>query len=223
MRTVAAYSPSVYRDYLLRHYRRSTCGLLTVWLLVLVSACGGESERLRKLDSDAVILAFGDSLTYGTGAGEEYSYPTQLAEQTGLTVINAGVAGELSAQGRERLPALLEKHQPDLLILCHAGNDIIRKRNLTTAAANLRAMIDMARAQGSEVLLLAVPEPGLFPAAAGFYDEVAAATATPLLRDTLADILSKPALKADVVHPNQAGYGELTRAIITKLQQSGAL
>ncbi len=214
---------TVYRDPLLRHYQRSSYALLAIGLLLLLGACGGESEQLQPLDSDAVILAFGDSLTHGTGAGEKYSYPMQLAEQTGLRVINAGVTGELSARGRERLPALLEKHQPDLLILCHAGNDILRKRDHVSAAENLRAMIEMARAQGSEVLLLAVPEPGLFPAAAAFYEEVATATGTPLLRDTLADILARPALKADVVHPNRAGYTELTRAIILKLQQSGAL
>jgi len=192
-------------------------------LLLAVASCGQSDAGLSPLDREAVILAFGNSLTHGTGAGKEYSYPAALAELTGRTVINAGVPGELSAAGRERLPGLLERHRPDLVILCHAGNDILRNRDLKAAAANLRIMIEMARAAGSEVLLLAVPEPGLFPSAASFYREVARATNTPVMIDALADILSSPALKADPVHPNRDGYAELARAITAKLREAGAL
>lgn len=192
-------------------------------LAAAATACSDAEPELSRLDTDAVILAFGDSLTYGTGAGQEHSYPAQLASLTSRKIINAGKPGELSTDGRERLPTLLDRHQPDLVILCHAGNDILRQRNLETAAANLTAMIRMIRAAGSEVLLIAIPEPGLLPSAASFYSEVARDTGTPILVDTLADILSSPSLKADAVHPNKAGYGELARAVMTKLRATGAL
>lgn len=192
-------------------------------LFLLLAGCGEAVPKLQKLGPDAVILAFGDSLTHGTGTEEQYSYPARLAEQTGLTVINAGVPGELSAAGRDRLPRLLERHQPDLLILCHAGNDILRQRDPQSAANNLRAMITMAHERGIEVLLIAVPEPALLPRAAAFYADVARSSGVPLVRDALADILSSSSLKADAVHPNRNGYARLSQAVIDKLRQAGAL
>ncbi len=192
-------------------------------LFLLLAGCGESTPSLQKLGPDAVILAFGDSITHGTGTDEQYSYPARLAEQTGLTVINAGVPGELSTAGRDRLPKLLERHRPDLLILCHAGNDILRQRDQQSAANNLRAMIAMAHERGIEVLLIAVPEPALLPRAAAFYADVARSTGVPLVRDALADILSTSSLKADAVHPNRNGYARLSEAVIDKLRQAGAL
>lgn len=194
-----------------------------VFMLVLLGACGDDAPNLRPLDHDAVILAFGDSLTAGTGANPDESYPVRLAELTGRTVINAGVSGELSADGRRRLPGLLARHQPELVILCHGGNDILRQRDYEHIAANLRAMIETIRAHDSDVLLVAVPEPGLFPGAAAVYAEVATATGTPLESDALARILGKSSLKADTVHPNRAGYAELADAIAARLRAGGAL
>lgn len=207
-------------DRLVSRCRRS---VVIAACLAALTACSDTAAPLSRLGEDAVILAFGDSLTYGTGAGKDDSYPARLADLSGLTVINAGKPGELSAAGRQRLPALLDRHRPDLLILCHAGNDMLRKQELDRAAGNLQAMIRIARDSGSDVLLLAVPAPALFPGDAPFYREVATATGTPLLADALADILSTPNLKADAVHPNKAGYDRLAHTILDKLQNIGAL
>ena len=67
------------------------------------------------------MLAFGDSLTAGFGAAAQQSYPEVLENLALLNIINAGVSGELSAAGLQRLPALLAQHQPKLVIICHAG------------------------------------------------------------------------------------------------------
>jgi acyl-CoA thioesterase-1 len=128
-------------------------------LMLALAACDG-GPRLATLAPDATVLAFGDSLTAGKGAGRGEDYPSRLAPLTGLQVINAGVSGELSAAGHERLPALLAEHRPDLVLLCHGGNDILRRNGSESMQANLRNMVHTARAAGAEVVLLAVPTLG---------------------------------------------------------------
>ena len=70
--------------------RISIGGLQALLCLLLLIICGCERVQLQPLTADATILAFGDSLTYGTGAKRTESYPVILSELTGRTVINAG-------------------------------------------------------------------------------------------------------------------------------------
>lgn len=74
------------------------------------------------------VLAFGDSITHGYGVGKNDNYPSQLSKLLNASVINSGVSGEISKEGLRRLPGVLEKYKPNILILCHGGNDILRKK-----------------------------------------------------------------------------------------------
>jgi acyl-CoA thioesterase I len=196
--------------------------ILALTSTLLLSACGGDPQ-LPPLADDAVVLAFGDSLTRGTGAKDSESYPAVLAAETGLTIVNAGIPGEESDAGLARLPALLAKEQPDLVILGHGGNDLLRKRDLNLTEANLRQMIELAQASGASVILLGVPKPGLFIGTHPLYRELAESQGIPVEDEALADILSDPNLKSDAIHPNAAGYAELAAAIHALLRRSGAL
>ena len=135
--------------------------LLAAWILCLVLAGCTPPPELEPLAADAVVLAFGDSLTFGTGAGPGESYPEVLSGLIGRTVVNAGVPGEVSTDGLLRLPALLDREQPALLLLCHGGNDQLQRLDPNQLADNLRAMIRSARDRGIAVALIAVPAPGL--------------------------------------------------------------
>ena len=197
--------------------------LLAAWILCLVLAGCTPPPELEPLAADAVVLAFGDSLTFGTGAGPGESYPEVLSGLIGRTVVRAGVPGEVSADGLERLPALLDREQPALLLLCHGGNDQLQRLDPARLADNLRAMIREARDRNIAVVLIAVPAPGLslrpLPLYAGIADEFGLAADL----ETVADILGDRALKSDYIHPNAAGYRRLALAVADLLRAAGAV
>jgi|SRR5882724_4778506 len=191
--------------------------------LVLLTACGGGQPKLARLAPDAVVLAFGDSLTFGVGANPSESYPARLEALIGRKVISSGVPGETSAGGLARLPAALEEARPQLVILCEGGNDFLQKLDEAQAASNLSAMIRLAKARGAQVVLIAVPKPGLLPSPADFYAAVAKEFAVPHEETALRKILTDNALKSDLVHPNAAGYARLAEAIAALLRKTGAV
>jgi acyl-CoA thioesterase I len=163
---------------------------------------------------DRVILAFGDSLTYGYGASMEQSYPKQLQNLLGREVINAGVPGEVSAEGLKRLPKLLEQHNPSLLIVCHGGNDILKKKELEELHSNLEKMILIAQSHSTPVILIAVPEFGLLhltPPA--LYHDLSKKYSLPIEENILSDLLHDNRYKSDLIHLNEAGYEKMAKAV----------
>lgn len=194
-----------------------------IFLVSLLGACGGSSPKLAPLAPDAVVLAFGDSITFGTGAGAGQDYPSVLATLIGRKVYSAGVPGETSALGLARLPQALEYYRPQLVIICHGGNDFLRKLDHKQAADNIRAMVRAVRATGAAVLLVAVPKPGLLPSPPDFYADIAAEFGIPREDAALQKILRDNELKSDLVHPNAKGYAELARALADVLKKSGAI
>jgi len=193
-------------------------------LFICLAACTQAEPVYNKLSSDGVILAFGDSLTYGTGASPKNSYPAILSQLTGYSVINAGIPGEISENGLRRLPSLLDQHQPELLILTHGANDILRKLSLDKARKNLEAMVQLAQQRNIKVVMLAVPSFNVLALnSAPFYSQVAEAYQVPVDLDTLADIIGQRSLKSDRVHPNAAGYRVMAENVFSLLQRSGAL
>lgn len=201
---------------------------MTKWMisfmLLFCMACNKSEPSLSKLPDDAVILAFGDSLTYGTGAAAEHDYPHILAQLTGREVINAGVPGEISSEGLQRLPGLLDEHEPNLLILIHGGNDILRKIPVDQTRANLKAMITEAKQRNIPIVMIGVPQFGLiFLHSAEIYTEIAESEKIPSDLEILPEIIATNELKADSVHPNDQGYQRLAESIAALLQKQGAL
>ncbi|MSQ63134.1 MAG: arylesterase [Betaproteobacteria bacterium] len=193
-----------------------------VALFLLLAGCG-QQAKLQPLPADAVVLAFGDSLTYGTGANEEESYPAQLARLTGWRVVREGVPGEVSDAGLARLPAALDEHRPRLLILCHGGNDFLRRLPKGKAAENVRAMIRLAKSRGVDVLLIGTPEMGFTLTPPEFYAGIANEFRIPYEGDALTKILRNGELKSDQVHPNAKGYRLMAERVADLLRKSGAI
>jgi lysophospholipase L1-like esterase len=195
---------------------------LALVAVLLLAACD-RSPTLPRLSQNDVIVAFGDSLTHGTGASDETAYPAVLASLTGRTVINAGVPGETTASGLQRLPGVLAEHKPRLVLLCLGGNDMLRKQPAATTENNLRLLVRTIRASGAEVMLIAVPEPKLFGGAPDFYSRVAEDMRLPLEDDAFNDVLKDNRLKADPIHANAAGYRVVAERLAEFLQEAGAL
>lgn len=193
--------------------RLSSLSMLLLGLLLFLTCGCDRTPPLPKLSSDAVVLAFGDSLTFGTGANPAESYPEVLQSLLGRRIINAGVPGEVSAEGLQRLPQLLEANAPELVILCHGGNDFLRRQPVGEVAANLRAMIELIHARGAAVVLVGVPQPGLTVQPPDFYPELAKEFALPYEGEILHQLLTDRELKSDTVHPNAAGYRRLAEAL----------
>ena len=196
--------------------------IVVIIILVILNVLPQESREMNRLSSNDTILALGDSLTYGHGAESSESYPARLSNLTGMRVINAGVNAETSDEGLRRLPQLLEDKSIKLMILCFGGNDIMQKRSMSSLKQNLKIMIQMAKAENIEILLISVPNITLFGLSPlGLYEEVAKEENIPLLSGVLADILRQPLLKSDQVHPNALGYKKMADEIYNSLEENG--
>ena len=187
-----------------------------------MAACG-ERPQLPRLGADAVVLAFGDSLTFGTGAAQSESYPAQPELLIGRRVVAAGVPGEITAQALERLPAALDEHAPRLLLLCIGGNDFLRRLGNEQAERNVRAMIELVKRRGVAVVLIGTPEPALLPAPPAFYAKLAREMRVPYEGDVVTEVLKDTRLKSDPIHPNAAGYRLIAERLAARLKQAGAI
>lgn len=185
--------------------------------------CGPSVPKLTPLPQDGVILAFGDSLTYGTGAAEGASYPAVLQSLLVRTVIRSGVPGETTAESLLRLPEVLDEYTPKLMVLCIGGNDFLRMMSEKIAADNIRSMIRLAKEKGVEVVLVGVPKFGFTLSPPEFYQKIAEEFQIPYESDVMHDILLNRDLKADEVHPNAKGYRLFAEAIAALLKRAGAV
>ena len=191
------------------------------FLALVVTAC--DSSKLKELNKNDVIVAFGDSLTEGVGTVQEHSYPSILAKLSGLNVINAGVSGETTGEGLLRLPEVIERYQPSLLILLEGGNDILRNKSATTIQKNLDSMITIALEKGIQVVLIGVPEKRLFSSSAPLYENLAEKYDLVFDSHLIASLMRNPSLKSDSVHFNKEGYATLAEGIYALLADNGAL
>lgn len=197
--------------------------LLALLLAICLAGCGGKTPRLDKLGTTDVIVAFGDSLTYGTGAKAEESYPAVLEQLIGRTVVRAGVPGEVTAGGLSRLPGVLDEHRPRLVIVCLGGNDMLRKGSPADIEANLREILKIIKVRGADAVLVGVPAPGLITSAPKFYEKLAQEFGIPYESKIVTSVLYRPELKSDYIHPNAAGYRQMAEALAGLLRDAGAL
>ena len=205
--------------------KRRTFLSLGIASLLLV-ACG-KSKKLPAISAGKTVLAFGDSVTFGTGAAPGEDWPTLLAQKTGWPIVNAGIPGDTAEAGKRRFGALLEQHQPALVIIEIGGNDFLRRRDPKAVKEDLRGMIRAARKQGAQVVLVTVPELSLLgaltraPSDSPIYEELGDEESIPVIGKVFSEILSQPELCADQIHPNAKGYQQMAAGIYQSLVKTG--
>lgn len=206
--------------------------LLAIGLLAAAMAplagCGRKPPRAQAIPFGATVLALGDSLTSGVGASADSAYPAVLQRLTGWKVVNGGISGDTSAQALQRLPDLLQQHQPALVIVGIGGNDFLRRQSASATRANVRQICELARAAGAQVLLVAVPEFTVMATLGqlsdhAMYAEIASELRIPLHRKGWSGVLADATLRSDQIHANAAGYERFAQGLVETLRATGLL
>lgn len=164
----------------------------------------------------ATILVFGDSISAAYGLEAKQGWVPRLQQRLDKTepgkhrVVNGSLSGETTAGGRARLPPLLARHKPDIVIIELGGNDGLRGQPPQAIAANLKKMIADARAAKAQVLLFAIKIPPNYgrlytQAFEKVFVTVSQEEKVPLLPFFLASAKGDlVALQADGIHPTAA-------------------
>jgi len=189
-----------------------------------------KSQATEKSEELKNILFFGTSLTAGLGVDPEEAYPSLIQDkidslQLPYKVINAGLSGETSAAGKNRIDWLLR--QPvDIFVLELGANDGLRGIAVTETEANLQQIIDKVKAKYPNAKLIMAgmqmpPSMGqkytsdfreLFPA-------LAKKNKMDIIPFLLKDVGGIPALiQQDGLHPNVKGHKILARNVWEVLQ-----
>ena len=223
------------------YFIRTTAILCFISITIISSACGVSTaeqqtdKRVEKKPPTQIvsdkpkIVAFGDSLTAGFGLAEKESYPYLLQERLkadgyNYEVINAGVSGDTSLGGLERIDWVLEQENVKILILALGANDLLRGLPVGKMKANLATIIKKAKAKNVEVLLCGMLAP---PTMGAQYQREFIATFPDLASEykvgfmpfILEGIALNPKLnQGDGIHPNAEGAKILTANVYKALQ-----
>ena len=181
----------------------------------------------------ATILVVGDSLSaeYGLkrGTGWVALLGQRLAtEKKSAAVVNASISGDTTSGGRSRLPALLTRHKPAVVVIELGGNDALRGLPLDMTEDNLQTMTRAAQASGAKVLLLGMQMPPNYGQAYGkrFADtfaNTAKANKAALVPFFLKGVADRPdamtLFQADRIHPTEQAQPALVANVWSALNK----
>jgi acyl-CoA thioesterase-1 len=212
-------------------------------VLAIVAACerGGEQQVTasspsasalpspsRSEGAGATRIAFlGDSITAGYGVAADDAFPAvveTLLRERGreVEVVNAGVSGDTSAGGLERLDWVL-RSDPDVLVLELGANDALRGQPLRGIEDNLRAIVARAREHGAQVLLVGMDIPTSYGPAytrefAELYERLAREEGVAIVPQFIREVGADPALmQPDGLHPTVDGHRRLAELLAPAL------
>jgi acyl-CoA thioesterase-1 len=162
-------------------------------------------------------VAFGDSLTAGTGAAPNEAYPAALGRRLGLEILNLGIPGSTTADGLDRLAEALQP-QPRVVLLCLGGNDSLQRQPGAQTFANLATIIDQFQQGGTFVVLVGVRSASVLDQHRRPFARLAREKRVLFVPDILDGVLGNARLMADTLHPNEAGYDHIAARLAKVLE-----
>lgn len=220
----------------------------SVFALALLAACSdepatapaGETEQASDaaieqpvMGPERRVLAFGNSLFAGYNVAPEDSYPAKLevalrAQGINARVVKAGVSGDTTAAGLQRLTFTLDaqEEKPELFILELGGNDLLRGIQPEQTRANIAAMLDELKKREIPVLLMGMRAPPNYGPEYqkqfdALYPELAEEYGTALVPFFLESIYDKPEMiQSDRIHPTEAGIEALVGATLSAVEEA---
>lgn len=158
-----------------------------------------------------IIICFGDSLTFGTGAGAGMDYPSQLAKMIGKPVINKGIPGDTTAGALRRLNRDVLSANPGTVLITLGGNDLKNGVSKNIAFRNLKYIVETIQARDAKVIIGGLKFPGMGRGFGQGYEDLAQRTGATLIPDIFAGIVDNSNLMSDPIHPNNEGYRIIAR------------
>ena len=195
-------------------------------------AANDDTPQIPVSGPERRILAFGDSLFAGYGVGTENSYPAKLetalrARGIDARIVNAGVSGDTSGAGRQRLPFVLDKQENiDLVILELGGNDLLRGIPPAETRANFEAMLSELRDRGIPVLLMGMRAPPNYGPEFqrdfdALYGDLAQEYGADLIPFWLETVYQRPELfQNDRIHPTEEGLQVLANDTVAEVVEA---
>ncbi len=179
------------------------------------------------------LLVVGDSLSAEYGLRRGSGWVALLEERLTtrkppLRVVNASISGDTTSGGRTRLPALLQQHRPDFVILELGGNDALRGLSLSMTQDNLAAMSRAAATAGAKVTIVGMQVPPNYGQAyterfAKLFAEVARDTNAAVVPFLLAGVADGPQaaqmFQADRIHPNESAQPAMRDTVWAVLER----
>lgn len=180
--------------------------MVTGYLVVLIVTL---SVPALNASEPPTILVMGDSLSAAYGIEHEQGWVPLLEERLGgqADVVNASISGETTSGGLQRFSTILEKQQPDIVLLELGGNDGLRGLAPNQMRSNLASMIEQSQEVDAQVLLLGIDIPPNYGQAyrdafTGVYHSLAEEYDVPLLPFLLEGVaLNEQLMQEDGIHP----------------------
>ena len=182
--------------------------------------------------NDSTILIIGDSLSAGLGVAYNQSWPSLLQDRLNkngytIQVVNAGISGDTTAGGNERLPKLLSQYAPEIVVIELGGNEGLRGTSIDSIESNLRSMIKAALDRDAQIILIGMQLPpnygntyatsfqNLFPTLANEYSIVLVER---LIQRMMNEVWQQSLMQMDGIHPNAKGHIQIENLIWDSLE-----
>ena len=180
----------------------------------------GQQTLAPAKPSGEAIICFGDSLTFGTGAGKGMDYPSQLAKMLGKPVINQGVPGDTTASALGRLYRDVLSKNPAVVLITLGGNDLKNGLSRDFTFDNLKLIVESIQERGAKVIIGGLKIPDVDRGFGQAYEALAKQTGATLIPNIYEGIMGNPQLMSDPIHPNDAGYRIIARRFYNALASS---